>query len=124
MKLTSEEIDAARTPGGGWTKKQLAAWGVGWPPPKGWRKALLAGVPIGHAAPASKTKRAKSVRIDGGKGCPKCKTAMQRYEHSPQWVPAPKQASYFRYWDYCNTCNRMQLYEAARVIVASPEGAS
>lgn len=38
---TQAEIDAARTPRGGWTREQLAAWGVSWPPPKGWRKALL-----------------------------------------------------------------------------------
>lgn len=25
---------------GGWTAKQLAVWGVPWPPPKGWRKDL------------------------------------------------------------------------------------
>lgn len=34
------EIELKRTPGGGWTRKQLAAWGVSWPPPKGWRKRL------------------------------------------------------------------------------------
>jgi hypothetical protein len=36
-------IDAARSPRGGWTKAQLAEWGVPWPPPKGWRRALIAG---------------------------------------------------------------------------------
>lgn len=36
------EIDAAMTPDGGWTKDQLAKWGVPWPPPKGWRRQLLA----------------------------------------------------------------------------------
>lgn len=43
LRLTEAEIDAARTAKGGWTAKQLAAWGVSWPPPKGWRKALLQG---------------------------------------------------------------------------------
>lgn len=38
---TEAEIDAARTPAGGWTKDQLAQWGVPWPPPKGWRKRLV-----------------------------------------------------------------------------------
>ena len=33
-------VDAARTPAGGWTKDQLAFWGVSWPPPKGWKKKL------------------------------------------------------------------------------------
>ncbi len=40
---TLEEIEAARTPKGGWTKAQLAAWGVPWPPQKGWRERLAAG---------------------------------------------------------------------------------
>lgn len=39
---TAAEIEAARTPAGGWTKDQLAQWGVSWPPPKGWKKALVA----------------------------------------------------------------------------------
>lgn len=41
-----EQIEAAKTPKGGWTKAQLAAWGVPWPPPKGWKKALINGDPI------------------------------------------------------------------------------
>lgn len=35
-----DEVTAARTEKGGWTKDQLAAWGVSWPPPKGWRAEL------------------------------------------------------------------------------------
>lgn len=35
-----EEVEAARTPGGGWTREQLAEWGVSWPPPAGWKKRL------------------------------------------------------------------------------------
>jgi len=37
---TPEQIEAARTPKGGWTKAQLAEWGVAWPPRKGWRREL------------------------------------------------------------------------------------
>jgi hypothetical protein len=33
-------IEAARTPGGGWTAETLARWGVSWPPPRGWRRTL------------------------------------------------------------------------------------
>ena len=40
--LTAEIIDAAKTPNGGWSREMLAQWGVPWPPPKGWRKKLLA----------------------------------------------------------------------------------
>jgi hypothetical protein len=44
--LTEDEIDAGRSPAGGWTRDTLARWGVPWPPPKGWRQALLDGTPI------------------------------------------------------------------------------
>jgi len=37
---TPVEIEAAKTPAGGWTKATLASWGVPWPPPKGWRREL------------------------------------------------------------------------------------
>lgn len=39
---TEAEIEAARTAKGGWTKAQLAKWGVPWPPPKGWKQRLIA----------------------------------------------------------------------------------
>lgn len=35
-----EQVEAARTPAGGWTRDTLAGWGVPWPPPKGWRDGL------------------------------------------------------------------------------------
>ena len=41
-KLSTADIEAARTPNGGWTKAQLAVWGVLWPPPKGWKRKLTA----------------------------------------------------------------------------------
>ncbi|MEU4178025.1 hypothetical protein [Streptomyces sp. NPDC026589] len=37
-----DEVAAAQTPDGGWTKKQLAEWGIPWPPPHGWRRYLEA----------------------------------------------------------------------------------
>lgn len=36
IELTREIIEAARTPNGGFTKKQLAAIGISWPAPKDW----------------------------------------------------------------------------------------
>jgi hypothetical protein len=42
----AEEIDSARTAKGGFDRATLAAWGIGWPPPKGWRQMLIDGVPI------------------------------------------------------------------------------
>lgn len=56
MKLSAEEIDAAKTTNGGWTKKQLAQWGVPWPPPKGWRKALIRGTELPSPRRARKTR--------------------------------------------------------------------
>jgi hypothetical protein len=38
--VSPEEIHAAMTPRGGWTRAQLATWGVPWPPPSGWKKQL------------------------------------------------------------------------------------
>lgn len=38
--MKREDIEARRTPRGGWTREQLAEWGVPWPPPKGWKKRL------------------------------------------------------------------------------------
>lgn len=39
---TKSEIEAAKTEKGGYTKSQLAAWGVPWPPEQGWKKRLIA----------------------------------------------------------------------------------
>lgn len=38
--VTDEDVAAAMTPAGAWTAATLAAWGVPWPPPKGWRERL------------------------------------------------------------------------------------
>jgi hypothetical protein len=46
MKLTDQQIEAAKSPRGAWTKATLAGWGVPWPPPRGWRTALRTGRPI------------------------------------------------------------------------------
>jgi hypothetical protein len=43
-RLTPEEVEAGRSPaGGGFTRAQLAEWGVPWPSPAGWLRALLRG---------------------------------------------------------------------------------
>ena len=39
-KPSPREIEDARTPRGGWSRKTLAHWGVAWPPKKGWRQRL------------------------------------------------------------------------------------
>lgn len=35
------EIEAAKTPDGGWTRETLAGWGIEWPPKKGWKRAMM-----------------------------------------------------------------------------------
>ncbi len=40
--ITEAEILAAQTPSGGWRRQQLDAWGVPWPPPRGWKDRLIA----------------------------------------------------------------------------------
>lgn len=40
--VSADEIEASKSVAGGWTKKTLAAWGVPWPPPKGWKGVLIA----------------------------------------------------------------------------------
>lgn len=46
MKITEYEIESKKTAKGGWTKKQLAEWGIAWPPVKGWKTALINGTSI------------------------------------------------------------------------------
>ncbi|WP_405475836.1 hypothetical protein [Streptomyces sp. NBC_00009] len=53
-----EEIAAARTPKGAWTRAQLAEWGVPWPPQKGWKDELIArweAAEQGHTPPGPPT---------------------------------------------------------------------
>jgi hypothetical protein len=39
-KFTEAQIEAGKSAKGGFTRAQLAKWGVAWPPPHGWRKAI------------------------------------------------------------------------------------
>lgn len=47
-----EEVERCKTPNGGWTKHDLAIWGVDWPPRDGWKeeleKAYRAGFTVGY----------------------------------------------------------------------------
>ena len=61
--VTREEIEAARTPKGGWTRAQLEVWGVPWPPPKGWLRALVSGK--GHIPRSTKPSLASGARKRG-----------------------------------------------------------
>lgn len=60
-EITEKEILDKQTEKGGWTKKTLAEWGVPWPPPKGWKEALLKnGLPYADSA------ELKSPLVEGG----------------------------------------------------------
>lgn len=43
--ISEDEIMAARSPKGSWTRATLAGWGVAWPPKAGWKDRLLKGKP-------------------------------------------------------------------------------
>jgi 5-methylcytosine-specific restriction endonuclease McrA len=65
MRISAEELESARTPNGGYRREQLIGWGVPWPPPKGWKRALLTGsqMPIGRK---EKLKRRAIRKIENG----------------------------------------------------------
>lgn len=46
-RLTEQDLQNAKTPNGGWNRSTLEKWGVPWPPPKGWKAALLSGRVVG-----------------------------------------------------------------------------
>jgi 5-methylcytosine-specific restriction endonuclease McrA len=63
MKVSREEIEAERTPAGGWNRETLERkWRVPWPPPKGWKQVLEAGGRFNHAEIHAARKQAKSER--------------------------------------------------------------
>jgi hypothetical protein len=70
--MTAEEINAAMTPNGGWTKSRLEEWGISWPPPKGWKTSLIA--QAGEAGTAETTQIGSvHEQAVGNADAPKCK---------------------------------------------------
>lgn len=39
--ITAAWLRQCSSPAGGWTRRQLAALGISWPPPKGWKRSLI-----------------------------------------------------------------------------------
>lgn len=62
---TAAEITDARTERGGWTRAQLAEWGVPWPPPRGWRKRLVASASMAGQAETDPPATKESGAMDG-----------------------------------------------------------
>jgi len=72
MKVSKEEIEAAKTPKGGFTRKQLAVWGVAWPPPYGWARELQGLPPLPRKEPYRPTLRSEADLLSrrGPSDCP------------------------------------------------------
>ncbi len=51
--MTKADIEAGRTPAGGFTRATLESWGVPWPPPKHWRKTLVNFAPTPQPNPSA-----------------------------------------------------------------------
>ena len=85
MRLTAEEIEAARSRRGGWTAATLAGWGVPWPPPKGWRERLI----YGDGAPGPRGRAFPPKPLLMGKtGGP----VVDHNEEWPPWESGPEEA--------------------------------
>ena len=65
---TTREIDMVRSRDSGWTAAHLAALDVPWPPPKGWRNAILEQVPA-NRLPDIAPPRLQHVRLPPGHEC-------------------------------------------------------
>ncbi len=66
-KITAEEIEAAKSEKGGWTKKILEKWDVPWPPPMGWKESLINGTPLNEQNFKSEALRSRYKGDDAGK---------------------------------------------------------
>lgn len=75
MTPTLDQIEAARSPKGGFTRESLQKLGIGWPPPRGWLKKLLRQAGGGKITPsepqraAPKSARTIKIIFDGGTSC-------------------------------------------------------
>lgn len=65
----------------------------------------------------SKSRDISTVRIEGGKHCPRCKRAMQRFKHSEDWRALPGRG-WFKWWDICGPCQKICNYGEARMPAA------
>lgn len=87
--ITEEEIESQRTPKGGWTRDTLEAWGVPWPPPSGWKRAILeSGIPYqgtSATSPARTAERKFSNKTNRPVLCRNCFKPMRRTGES-EWT--------------------------------------
>jgi hypothetical protein len=69
---TAAEIEAVKTPRGGWNRATLAKWGVPWPPRRGWKRRLIA--QSGSRYPYHPGHKAESSRPSADNIAPHAKT--------------------------------------------------
>jgi hypothetical protein len=70
--ISEAEIMAKRTPRGGWTRATLAAWGIPWPPPRGWKAVLTGDAPTSDWI--AMTRLLEALRaIEATTACPKAR---------------------------------------------------
>ena len=74
MKLTEADIEAGKSPKGGWTRKTVEAWGVPWPLVKGWKQRLL-----DENAPATSPARSKGHQAGNRRSKSGSLTESERY---------------------------------------------
>jgi hypothetical protein len=67
-----EDIMARRTKKGGWTRADLARWGISWPPPRGWKAMLTGDAPTSEWIALWKALRALEA-IEATTTCPKAR---------------------------------------------------
>lgn len=65
--------------------------------------------------------RSKSIHTGRGEKCPKCFGQMERRAHPATWKPKAGQPYYFTFWDLCPTCQHLQHYEIAKVLIDTPD---
>lgn len=59
----------------------------------------------------SKVRDKNTVKVEGGKVCPKCEQRMQRYVHADGWQPKAGRG-FYRWWDVCICGHHQQYFEA------------
>jgi ribonuclease HI len=70
-KMSKGAIEAGKSKKGGFTRAQLAIWGVAWPPRKGWRRRLMTGHnPNGADQPIADPPKPRTVIIQPPKETP------------------------------------------------------
>ena len=60
VEVTKEWLDLNRSGNGAWTKAQMEALGVNWPPQKGWRKKVVGTMITDEAAHKLESERGKN----------------------------------------------------------------